>query len=110
MGKKIGFSALKGEPDGEANEKEKKAKREPDPLSFELLNSFCCKYMPAEDIGHSTNQFSSEQITMAIASFSGDRNITNNHIKDVLLSKGYNYTVEIENFRLVFKWIVKERL
>lgn len=109
MGKKIGFAAninvVK-----EAEEKEKKPKREPDPLSYELLDSFCRKYIPAEKIEHATNQFTTEEITSAISKFNGDNYISNNHIKNIMLQKGYKYIVEIECFKLVFKWIVIERL
>jgi len=79
-------------------------------LSFELLDSFCRKYIPADDIKHATNQFTTEEITSAISTFTSDRYISSVHIKNVMLEKGYKYTVEIESLRLVFKWIVKEKL
>ncbi len=110
MGKKIGFAARNDEPADEVGEKDKRPRKEPDPLSFELLDSFCRKYIPAEDIEHATNQFTTEEITRAISIFTSDKYISSGHVKNAMLQRGYKYTVEIESFRLVFKWIVKERL
>jgi hypothetical protein len=104
MGKKIGFSTNEESPNA-SNEKKK-----PDPLSYSLLDEFCSKYMPALTAEQSTNQFTTAEITKAISSFSGDRNLRNDHIKDELISKGYKYCVEIEGYKLVFKWMLKEVL
>lgn len=106
MAKKIGFQ---NNNDNDSSDKSKE-KREPDELSYSLLDEFCKKYAPAKSAEQSTNQFTTAEITKAISSFSGDRYLKNEHIKNALIDKGYKYCVEIESYKLVFKWMIKEVL
>lgn len=106
MAKKIGFQ---NNNDNDSSDKSKE-KREPDELSYSLLDEFCAKYAPAATVEQSTAQFTTAEITKAISTFSGDRYLKNEHVKNALIDKGYKYCVEIESYKLVFKWMIKEVL
>ncbi len=106
MAKAIGFKNV----DEENSFDCRKEKKGPDELSYSLLDKFCEKYAPVMSIEKSTNQLTTAEITKAICMFSADRNFKSEHVKDELIKRGYKYCVEIEGYKIVFKWLVMEVL
>jgi len=110
MGKKIGFGKQRQDLESDIDKKEPDNEKKVDPIVYELLDDFCSKYLPALDIDGSTHQFTTAEIINAIKSFSQDSKLSQKHITDALLLKQYKFSVIKEGSRLIFKWIVREKL